>query len=48
MTETDVLDALRDVIDPELGVNIVDLGFVYRVDIDRDHVSIVMTIGATG
>ena len=27
----DVLEALRDVVDPELGVNVVDLGLIYGV-----------------
>ena len=36
LTEEDVLTALRDVYDPELPVNIVDLGLVYRVDVDVD------------
>lgn len=31
--EEDVLEAMRDVIDPELGINIVDLGLVYGVTI---------------
>jgi metal-sulfur cluster biosynthetic enzyme len=30
----DVLEALRDVVDPELGVNVVDLGLVYGVTLD--------------
>jgi len=34
-TPEQILDALRDVTDPELGVNIVDLGLVYGVDIDE-------------
>lgn len=36
--EDDLLEALRDVVDPELGVNVVDLGLVYGVSIDADRV----------
>ncbi|MCH2210675.1 MAG: metal-sulfur cluster assembly factor [Fuerstiella sp.] len=36
-TETDWLDALRQVIDPELMVNIVDLGLIYSVAADEDE-----------
>ncbi|MDR0344599.1 MAG: metal-sulfur cluster assembly factor [Nocardiopsaceae bacterium] len=32
----DVLEALRDVVDPELGINVVDLGLVYGVTIGDD------------
>src|SRR6266516_1164145 len=41
MTETDVRDALRDVIDPELGINIVDLGLVYGIDVGADGAAII-------
>ena len=33
----DVLEALRDVVDPELGINVVDLGLVYGVTLDGDR-----------
>ena len=36
LTQEDVLTALRDVNDPELPVNIVDLGLVYKVDVAPD------------
>jgi metal-sulfur cluster biosynthetic enzyme len=35
----DLLEALRDVVDPELGVNVVDLGLVYGVTLDSDRVA---------
>ena len=36
ITEEDVFTALRDCYDPELPVNIVDLGLVYRVEVNHD------------
>ena len=31
-TTDDVEEAMRDVVDPELGINVVDLGLVYGID----------------
>ncbi len=44
VSETDILQALRGVSDPEVGVNIVDLGLVYSTEIHGDSVRIVMTM----
>ncbi|MFC7494053.1 MULTISPECIES: metal-sulfur cluster assembly factor [unclassified Nocardioides] len=32
----DVTEAMKDVVDPELGINVVDLGLVYGVHLDED------------
>lgn len=33
----DVEEAMRDVVDPELGINVVDLGLVYGVQVEQDN-----------
>jgi metal-sulfur cluster biosynthetic enzyme len=43
-TEHEVREALRTVTDPELGVNIVDLGLVQAIDLDGSGVHIEMTM----
>ena len=44
-TVDEVEEALRDVVDPELGINVVDLGLVYGVVIDQNnHATIDMTL----
>lgn len=44
ITKDCILTALRDVIDPELGINIVDLGLVYDVQVSDAQVCISMTM----
>jgi metal-sulfur cluster biosynthetic enzyme len=38
IAEDEVLEAMRDVVDPELGINVVDLGLVYGVNIGDDNI----------
>ena len=40
----DVEEAMRDVVDPELGVNVVDLGLVYGIDVVDDVAVIDLTL----
>ena len=48
VTKDEVLEALRDVYDPEIPVNIVDLGLVYEVDVDEGDVDVQMTLTFAG
>lgn len=48
MTEEDIRDALKTVIDPELGINIVDLGLIYGINNDEGHVHVRMTLTTPG
>ncbi|MGD9734781.1 MAG: metal-sulfur cluster assembly factor [Solirubrobacterales bacterium] len=48
MTEGEAWEALAQVIDPELGIDIVELGLVYRVDVDERVVSVLMTLTTPG
>lgn len=50
ITKEIVLDYLKEVIDPELNINIVDLGLVYDTIIDQEKgtVEVVMTLTSPG
>ncbi|WP_420820003.1 metal-sulfur cluster assembly factor [Sinosporangium album] len=46
-TQDDVMEALKDVVDPELGINVVDLGLIYGVSLDPGDSGTVATIDMT-
>ena len=48
LNEQIVLDALRQVIDPEIGCNIVDLGLIYGMAITGTKVTVQMTLTTPG
>lgn len=48
ITEEAVLKALSKVVDPELGIDIVSMGFIYSIDVEGDRVKIAMTLTTRG
>jgi metal-sulfur cluster biosynthetic enzyme len=43
-TIEEVTEAMKDVVDPELGINVVDLGLVYGVHVEGTNVTLDMTL----
>ncbi len=48
ITTEQVTDALQTVLDPELGMSVVELGLVYGIEIERGRVAVTMTLTAPG
>ena len=48
VTKEQVYEALKDVYDPEIPVNVVDLGLIYDVDVEENEVFVEMTLTAQG
>jgi metal-sulfur cluster biosynthetic enzyme len=48
VSEEKIRELLKNVYDPELGVNIVDLGLIYDIEIKDGHVEITMTMTTPG
>jgi metal-sulfur cluster biosynthetic enzyme len=47
-TKDEVIEALRDVEDPELGMDIVELGLMYDVEIDGPKVKVIHSLTSLG
>ncbi len=43
-----IINNLKEVYDPEIPVNVYDLGLIYNVDVDENNVDILMTLTAPG
>ena len=48
VTVDDVQEALTNVIDPELGLDFVELGLIYGVEVSDDHVHVTFTLTSPG
>ena len=45
--ETEIVGVLRSIYDPEIPVNVFDLGLIYEIDVDNDYmVKVTMTLTA--
>ena len=48
VTREEIISAIKQVYDPEIPVNVYDLGLVYNVDFDQDKIQIKMTLTSQG
>ena len=48
VSEKQVMDKLSTVIDPELNLNLVDLGLIYKAAIEQNKVTVTMTLTSPG
>ena len=44
----EVMDALSEVIDPEMGISVTDLGLIYGVENQEGHLEVTMTLTSPG
>lgn len=47
MNKAEIIECIRPVVDPEIGVSIVDMGLIYDVDLDEKAKKVVITMTLT-
>ena len=47
-TKEEIMDKMKGVYDPEIPVNIVDLGLIYEANIEEGNVNVLMTLTSPG
>ncbi len=48
LTKEKVFELLKEVLDPEIGLDIISLGLVYDVEINEDSLNVIMTLTTPG
>lgn len=48
INEKQIMKKLYEVLDPELNISVVDMGFIYHIDVKKDKVNILMTLTTPG
>jgi metal-sulfur cluster biosynthetic enzyme len=48
VSQEQIIDKLRECLDPELGVNIVDLGLIYGINVEGTRVNVLLTLTTPG
>ncbi len=48
LSQETIIEKLRECLDPELGINIVDLGLVYSINIEDSNIGVQMTLTTPG
>ena len=46
--EIEIIHNLKEIIDPEIAINIVDLGLIYKANHSNSHITITMTLSSKG
>jgi metal-sulfur cluster biosynthetic enzyme len=48
LNQDQIYESLKQIYDPEVGINIVDMGLIYGLDIEDHKISVIMTLTSPG